>query len=500
MIDRRRPGPHWTATVFALVVTGLSACSLTPDYQAPDPSLPDAYRLGTTGAANGSELPPPSSTWWRGFGSTELGRLVEQALANNRTLKAAVSRVIQAKAQAEAAGATLLPSLVAMASDTLTAPDAGIGGPQRLHVPVKSERTRQFGLRAAYEVDFWGKNAASVEAALAQAEGSEYDRRTVALGLVTDVATTYLQYLLAQDLIRLAQANIATDRAVLSTVEQLAAIHEATLVEVNQQRNTVAASEALLPSLNLQKEHAHDRLALLVGVAPGTLALTGTTLGDLTIPKVSPGLPSELITRRPDIGKAEASLRAANANIGVARAKFLPSFSLTADTGFGSQHLSGLLSPAALYYTILGSIMQTVFDNGRNEAELAFNKARYEEIAQSYSQTALQALIEVEDALATVKYTAELEKAQQRSLATARQSNKISRESYNARVIDYLTYLDTTRTLHQAEATVLQTRFSRFNAAVSLVKALGGGPEPMTAAAAVVATGAPETTTTPTLK
>ncbi|CAK0764467.1 outer membrane protein, multidrug efflux system [Azospirillaceae bacterium] len=452
----------------------LAACSLTPDYQAPEMALPQRYRA--PGAAS-TPLPKPAATWWTRFGSPELNSLVDKALSNSFTLKAAVSRVAQAQAQAVIAGASLLPTINLATGDQMTAPDIGIGGPIQAHQPIRSKRLRQFSLRSSYEVDLWGKNASNAESALAQAEANELDQQTVTLSLVSSVATTYFQYLLAEERLALAQKNLETINKMLGTISQLLTAREATVMEVNQQKNSLAQAEALIPALTLQREQALDQLALLLGIAPGELKLSGKTLSSLKIPEISSGLPSELLYRRPDIGKVEATLRAANANIGVARAKFLPSFSLQGEFGVGSSHLPSLLIPGAIYYSLIGSVVQSIFDNGRAEAEYEYNKARYEELVQIYRQTILQALKEVEDSLAAVSYLEKQEEVQKRVVETAEQTNVISKESYLAGFIDYLNYLETERTRYRSEDDLTNLRFQRLNSSISLLKSIGEGIE-----------------------
>ncbi len=458
------------------VVAMLAACSLVPDYIKPKEKLPDAYRHDVK--AESALVPAPNSHWWENFGSSELNDLVTRALASNQQLKAALVRVNEAEAQARLSRASLYPTVAGVYNDQLVYPDAGIGIPERLGAHAESLRTTQVGLRAAYELDFWGKNRASADVALAEAQASEYDRQIVALTLVSDIVSTYMLYLEMNDRLALAHDNAKNAGEIAETVKALASVHEASRIDVAQQNTTLAQAQSQIPAYTIQMEQAHDRLAILLGLAPTDLALKGKALSELKVPAIAPGAPSDLLLRRPDIAKAEADLRAANANIGAARALYLPSFSLTTEFGRGSNYLQDLILPQNLYYNIVGNAVQLIFDGGKTDAEIDFAKAKYEELVQNYHGTIIGALREVEDSLVAAQYLTDQEVAQEEALKTAIEANELSTIAYKARSLDYLPLLETERTRYVAHDQVVQVRAQRLATAIALYKALGGDIAP----------------------
>ncbi|MBF0563171.1 MAG: efflux transporter outer membrane subunit, partial [Alphaproteobacteria bacterium] len=420
-------------------------------------------------------LPHPVSSWWREFGSDELNNLVERALANNHDLKAAVSRIAQAEAQAGVAAGSLLPLLQTSASNqTLkgglgTAASTPNGNAERLH---------EFALNASYELDFWGKNRWTEEAALAAAQVNVYNRETIALTLVADVVTNYLQYLIASERVAVGQHNVDNMTTVLEVVTRRKRIGEGTDVEIQQQYTALYQAQATLSPLTLAREQTLDRLAALVGETPETLHLTAVTTQGLTLPAVPDILPSQLLATRPDIRRAEASIAAADANIGVARAMLLPSFTLSGATGYGSFYLTTLMSPASFYYQVSANMAGTLFDNGKTRSQIAFSKAFYNEQVETYRQAILNAVRDVDDALASIRYSADEERAQLSAWASAQEAYRLSQLAFHIGTTDYLTILETERTLYQTEDAKVQARLDRFNAAAALFRSLGGAVDP----------------------
>jgi NodT family efflux transporter outer membrane factor (OMF) lipoprotein len=454
-------------TLAALMVAG---CSQQPQYVRPDQPLPANFAHD----AGREELRQPPSQWWREFGSDELTDLVETALRENHDLKAAFHRITQAESLAGVAAGTLLPTLQYSTKASVTSPKGGIG---TMDATERSERLYQVGLQASYEVDLWGKNRSAMDAALATAQASLYDRETVAITLVSDVVVAYLNYLQATDRIAVANSNIDNMRRVLVTVTKRAEIGEGTELEQTQQQNALEQALATLPVLELFRSQQANRLALLTGRTPQEVRLHGTSLEQLRIPEVAPGLPSQLLLRRPDVRKAEAGLVAANANVGVARAKLFPSLTLTGERGYGAPYLSQMLTPAGAFYTAAAALGGVLFNNGQTQSEIDYSKARFAELVESYRHSILSSLRDVEDALVAVRFTTDQERAQRSALAVARRAHNLSQRAYAVGMTDYLTVLDTERTQHTAEDNTVQARFSRLNAAVSLYKALGGGTE-----------------------
>jgi NodT family efflux transporter outer membrane factor (OMF) lipoprotein len=451
----------------AVLITALAlgGCDLGPDYKRPDTMTPDGWREGDR--AEGAVW--PAADWWQGFGSAELNGMMTTAQQANADLGAAIARVRQADAQVRIAGAALLPSIQANASPAnqqIVFPT--INGP----IPYSSYTV---GLSASYEIDFWRKNAAARDAARAAAVASRYDQEVIALAVVSGVATTYFQALGLQDRLQVARDNLANSENVLKLVRDQARVGTATDLDVAQQETVVAGLRAAIPPLQQQYSQALDALAILLNRPPSGVRLAADSLVPLPVPVVAPGLPSELLARRPDVREAEAQLIAANANIKVARAAFFPSITLTASGGYESFALSNFLSPASAIYSVAATLTQPIFEGGRLRGQLEYTKARYEELLQNYRQAVVSAFSNVEDALAATRRTAEQQASQQVAVAKARRAYEIAQLQYNAGSTDLLTVLNTENALFSANDLLAQVRIAHMQALVSLFKALGGG-------------------------
>ena len=487
----------------------LSACNiLGPRYKRPDISAPTGWSVDTTqtpgesaaaAAATdaiattrsgpppkpSSPTPPgmastatmvsawPSADWWHGFGSSQLDDFISQAQRANDDIAAAVARIRQADAQAQVAGAPLFPTIGATADasrqrqiPTVTA-TAGTQG----------RSFNQFSAQASasYQLDFWGKNQATFNAARFSATASRYDRATVELTVMTSVATTYFQALELHDRLDVAERDLSTAQTILKDLTFEETVGTANALDVAQQATTVAVINASIPPLRQQLRQAVDALAVLVGKMPQDLEAPGGTLSDLSEPVVGPGLPSELLARRPDVASAEAQLMAANANIQAARAAFFPSIDLTAAGGFVSTALSGLVSPANRVFSLTGGITQNIFQGGALVGGYRFNKARYSELLSVYHKSVISAFSNVEDALVATQQTAEQYRRQQDAVAKARRAYQITEIQLHAGTVNVLTVLNTQSALFSAEDALVQVRFAHLQALVQLFNALGGG-------------------------
>jgi multidrug efflux system outer membrane protein len=447
-----------------LLPAAIGACALGPNYKQPDTAVPGAW----DGALAAPEAAWPPLDWWQNFGSPQLDELIAQARSSNTDLAAAAARVKQADAQSRIAGAPLLPTVGAEV-DTGPTRTLNNNGAERHHT------TFQGLLTASYEIDFWGKNRSALESAQASASAGRYDWQVVSLTITTGVAETYFQALGLQDRLRVAHDNLTrAQRGLDGTAEQ----QRRGLVpqlDVVQQQTIVDGLAALIPPLEQQRALTKNALAILVGKLPEELKLPSGSLHDLSLPTVAPGLPSELLVRRPDVQQAEEQLIAANADIRVARAQFFPSFGLTASGGLVSYALSSFTTPAQPIYTLLASITQPIFDGGKLKGQLEFSKARYEELLQNYRKAALSAFGDVEDALASTKATADQQAKQQKSVASARQGYQMSLDAFQGGTATILTVLVSETALFSAEDALVQARLAHMQALVGLFRALGGG-------------------------
>jgi outer membrane protein, multidrug efflux system len=465
-----------TAALFACICAWLAACSVGPTYKRPD-FVPPAKWNETAGATGGGEPSGsvwPNADWWHGFGSARLDELIAEAERSNDDLAAAIARVQEADAQARIAGAPLLPSL-----------DLGAAASrQRAQVTggtlITGEGPRVFNefnpeLSASYELDFWGKNRALRDAARAAAVASRYDQQTVALTVISSVATTYFQALELRDRIEVAQQNLQNGDKILRgfKAEQLAGT--ATGLDVAQQETTVAVLNAALPPLLQQFRQTVYALAVLIGKTPESVDVDMGTLTDLSSPPIVEGLPSQLLSRRPDVAEAEQQLIAANADITVARAALFPDIQLTAAGGYESSALASLVNPISRVYSIGAGLTQPIFHGGALRAQVVFSKARYTELLTTYHKTVLTAFGNVEDALVATQQTAEQQKRQQEAVTTARRAFDYAQLQMSAGTVNILTVLNTENALFSAQDQLVQVNFLHLQALVDLFTALGGG-------------------------
>jgi multidrug efflux system outer membrane protein len=411
----------------------------------------------------------PQTDWWHGFGSTQLDDYIARAQAGNDDIAAAIARVREADAQARIAGAALLPTLDGGASASRQRQLLPNGQPPLTY----TEYTPQ--LTASYELDFWGKNRATREAAVDTAQASRYDRETIALTVATSVALTYFEILEQHDRLQVARDDLANAQHVLDGLELEQKVGIATALDVAQQATTVATLNASIPPLAQQLQQNIDALAILVGQMPESIDVSSGSLEQLTLPPLTAGLPSELLARRPDVAEAEAQLMAANANIAVARAAYFPSIDLTASGGYASTALSTLLLPQSRVFALTAGLTQTIFDGGAIRGQVEYSRARYAELLSDYHKTVLTALGNVEDALVAVQQTSEQELRQQVAVDKGRRAFEFAQLQMQAGTINVLTVLNTENALFTAQDTLVQVKYQHLQALVDLYQALGGG-------------------------
>lgn len=446
--------------VLPAAACGLAGCSLVPAYDRP--SVPAQAAWSTPPTASTAAV-PVSADWWQQFASPELDRLMAEALAANQDLAAAVARIDQARANTRIAGAPLLPSLEATGSAS--------GTRSRANQRTRNSSSGEALLTASYEVDLWGKNAAGLQSANYTLTATSFDREALALVVQSEVASTYFDAVALKQRLTIARENLAAARQVLKLVEIQMAQGAATALDLAQQRTAVATFEAQIPTLEQQLEADQSSLAILLGRAPGNTTVERNKLAALTLPTIAAGQPADLLERRPDIAEAEANLKAANANIGVARAAFYPSLTLSASAVISGLATSGTSTAASL----AAGLVAPIFEGGQLEGQLNLAKARKQELVATYRQTVLTSFKEVEDALSTVETSTARVRSLQAAADQAREAFRLAQLSYSAGASDFLTVLDAQRTLLDNEDSLVQAQSDRLTAAASLFKALGGG-------------------------
>jgi len=482
-------GPFVTMLQGFALMLPLSGCLLTSDLPEPNLAVPAAYDQGPKNPA-AAQAALPSLDWWRKFRSRELTAIIEEARSNNLDIAAAVARIVQADAQARIAGASLLPTVDlsgngnhTQASKTPSKATAANLGRNTYTSGSRDIVTNnvQATLNASYEIDFWGKNRAALEAAEESAIASRFARDVVSLSTLAATANAYFQVLAAQDRLKAAGDNIVSATRVLDLIKQRAAAGTASALEIAQQQSVVDTLRASVPPLRQTLRQNRVALAILIGRPPEQVRVRGGSLSMIAIPRVTPGLPSELLTQRPDIREAEANLAAANANVYNARAAFLPSITLTGEGGYASAVLKVLLRPESAIYTAVASLTQPIFHGGALLGNLDLRKGQQDELLQDYRKAVISAFGDVENALDDIRQTTLRVQLQSQVVKSSREAFAISEERLREGTIDLVTVLQTQQTLYQAQDVLFQAQLARLQAVVSLYQALGGGwlPKPL---------------------
>jgi multidrug efflux system outer membrane protein len=464
----------------------LAACSSTPELHAPALDLPSRFKEAAepVQGADGARWKPAQpaeaqarGAWWLAFHDPELNALVDQATRANASLAVAAARVRQARALAGVADSERsVQAGAALGAQRSRASALALGLPEG--APVAPGSAYQAGLSASYELDLFGRVAANVSAAQADAAASEATYRSVLLALQADVAQAYFR-------IR------ATD-AELATLEQTAQLR-AQSVKVNQSRfdngdigefdlarSKTELSTARAEAIGLQRQRAQFEhgLAVLLGKPAAMFTADARALPEgAPLPAIPAGLPSRLLERRPDIAAAQRAMIAANARIGLARAAMFPALALTAGGGAESDGLSNLFKWSSRSW-MLGALMSMpLIDGGRNRANVVRSEAALEESVAAYRQSVLVAFAEVEDNLAGLRVLAGQAGQVDAALVSARRSADLAQKLYQAGRSSYLDLLDAQRNLAGIERSAVQLRGNQAVTTVALIRALGGGWE-----------------------
>ena len=432
----------------------LSACSLAPNYQRPQMTVPTGW---SSVAGVGVDAQPSTAPFWQELGNADLDRLIEIALAQNLDLEAALHRIEQARGQAKVAASPLYPTVSASGSASRTFQDQ------------KDTNSVRGGGSISYEVDLWGKNRNAAKSADYNVDATQFDREALRLVVTADVTDFYAQILSLNDRIRIAEFNLKNAEEILRIIEARYNAGGVSGLEVSQQRVAVNGFRATLAALTEQRATSANALAILLGRPPQNLSAPTAQLASLKMPQVNLTPPSTLLTARPDIQSAEAGLRGANADIGVARAAFFPSLTLSADTVIAA----GFGNPAAAASSLASSLLAPIFTGGRLTGNLQSVTARQKELAAQYQKTVLVAFQEVEDALAALKSNNEQAALSVESVKESQNAYDIAKARFDAGAIDYLTLLETQRSLYQAQDSQIAINQGQLVAYVQLRKALG---------------------------
>lgn len=467
--------------------TLLSACAVGPNFEAPEPALPQQWRA-TTATNDAVER-----EWWKQFNDATLDALVERALASNAQVQVATLRVVQSRLVRGVEAGARWPQVNASAAYSrerqsengtatrlidLIAP--GPGGQEIIQLLSDPFSVYQGGFDVGWELDLWGRVRRSVEAADANLRMSEEDLHDAQLSLVGDVVRSYLELRGVQDQLRIANADAAASADLVQLTEYRVKGGLVDQLDLATQRARLAESRSNIPPLRQQEIQLVSALAVLLNAEPGALdaQLTGTP-SSFTLPSaIAGGVPSEVARRRPDIQRAEAQLQAVTAEIGVAVADLYPRFTLTGSFAQQSLSASDFFDWGSRQWSVGPSLSLPIFDGGRRRTAVELRKLDQQQAAVTYQQTVLRAWHEIENALSGFSAEQEHNRELATALAASRDAYEIARVRYNHGMINYLAELDARRTLFQTERAYSQSNTQLGTQWVAVYKALGGAWTP----------------------
>ncbi len=461
---------HAVACLTALAL--LAGCATEPAVTRADVKLPAQY----AGAANNPSAAAISRDWWKLYGDPTLDALVEAALQDNADLGLAVARIDETAALLGLARAAQWPALDLGASttrsrtSTLNGQQVAPGGPE--------STTNRLVLSSAFEIDLWGRLRNASTIAQAQLLAARHARDTVRLALAGSTTQAYFGLRALDAQLAVNAATLRSRQESLQLVERRAAGGVASPLEVAQARSATAIAAAQRPELQRQRTLLEHQLGVLTG-QPGSMVPAGPTLGALPLPATPPaGLPSDLLERRPDVQQAEAQLRAAQAQVELARAAMWPTLSLTGSFGAQSSDLADLLRSGARVWSIGPALLLPLFDGGRNVARTSQARAQAQGAAVGYQKAVQTAFRETADALVGAQQGALQETEVEAQRKAAAETLRIATRRFEAGYSGYLEVLDAQRGAQDAELAFVRARQARLDASVAVFKALGGGWTP----------------------
>jgi multidrug efflux system outer membrane protein len=460
-------GLAFTVALSALV-GGCAAAG--PNYQRPNLASPAQYRFveGAPQAESFADLP-----WWQVFADSTLQALIREAVANNLDLRAALARVEEARAQAGIAKSYMYPQVdgvanyaVRQASNTEDTEDSSL------------HQSGAYGFRLSWELDLFGRLRRQREAAFAAALASEQARRGVLVTLVGDVATNFfllreldLQLLIAQETLKVNDDTVTYFRNRLEG-------GVSNRLEVDRIQANRARTAATIPDLEQQIGIVENNISLLLGRPPGRIARERLTIDEPLPPPIPAGLPASLLERRPDVVGAEQLLIAANADIGVAKAMFFPTISLTGFLGGVSGDLTQFLGGDGAVWSLGAGLLQPIFQGGRLRRNLEAAQARFDVALAGYQKSALNAYREVANSLIAIQKLAEVRVQRQLGVTALQDASDLARARYDAGLASYIEILTADQDLFGEQLLLAQARGAELRARAELYRTLGGGWQP----------------------
>jgi outer membrane protein, multidrug efflux system len=473
---RLKLGVRLLSLAIATLAT-ITGCTLDPHYERPAAPVAEAYPQGdgyesTTAAqktaSDTSQTLAVDTQWRTFFRDPRLQRLIQIALDNNRDLRVAALNVAEYEAQYRITRAALAPSISASGSVTRERTLGATSVSNDLNIGTTS-----------WEIDFFGRLRSLKRQALENYLSTEASRQSTRISLIATVATDYLTLLSDERLLKITQDTVASDQATYDVTKRIQELGNSSLLDVRQAQNTLASAQASLASYRRAVAQDRNNLVAVLGApipddlpsAPAFDQATDTSM----FAEIDAGLPSTLLTRRPDIEEAEHALKAANANVGAARAAFFPKIELTATAGSSSSTLSGLFKAGTDAWAFAPTVSLPIFDYGSNKASLDVAKIEKNIEIADYESAIQTAFKEVSNALTAHATYIDQVNADHDYVSSAQSYYTIAQARYKAGTDSFLTFLDAQRTLYTAQQQLASDTLSQQSNLVTLYKVLGGG-------------------------
>jgi NodT family efflux transporter outer membrane factor (OMF) lipoprotein len=455
-----------------LLAAALAGCTVGPDYVRPPAPAPAAFKeLDGWKPANPRNA-ASGSAWWSIYNDPVLDGLEQQVAVSNQTLKADEAAFRQATAIVAEARAGYFPTATIGASAQRSSiPEASTHGSGTTRV-TQNEFT--VTPAASWEPDIWGKIRRTVESEVANAQASAADLAAAQLSAQGTLAADYFSLRIADEQIRVLEETVTAYQQTLDITKNQYAAGFAAQTDVATAETQLENAQAQLIGLGVQRAQFEHAIAVLIGKPPAELTIARTKLIG-AVPVVPPGVPSELLERRPDIAASERAMQSANAQIGLAETAYYPDITLSATLNFASTMIGNVLAASNAAWTVGSAASETIFDAGLRSAQVAAARATYDETVATYRETVLSAFQQVEDELASLRILEQQAAAQQLALQSARQSVALTLNQYQAGTVPYTNVVVAQTTALGDEQTVLTIEQSRLVASSALVQALGGG-------------------------
>jgi NodT family efflux transporter outer membrane factor (OMF) lipoprotein len=452
----------------ALLALALSACAVGPNYHRPATPVADAFKenKGWTPATPGQV--PTDQPWWSIYNDPVLDGLEKQVVVSNQTLKAAEAAYRAAQAAVGVDRGSYFPDITATGAATRTNQASATSNSGAPHTIFSVQP------QLSWSIDVWGRIRRTVESDVSKAQANAADVAAALLSAQVTLAEDYFQLRAADEQRRLYKTSIAAFQTSLTISQNRVKAGVTTLADVYSAETELESTQALDISVLLTRAKLEHAIAVLVGKNPEDLGIDDGPL-TTTIPVVPPGVPSELLQRRPDISASERSMASANALIGVAESAWFPSVSLSGSVDFASQTLGGLFQAGTAVWSVGPSLAQTVFNGGATLYQTREARANYEQTVATYRGTVLTAFQQVEDDLSGLRVLEQQQTLQQTAVLNARRSEALTLNQYKQGITDYATLLVAQTTRLAAEIALLSIQSQRLVTSVDLIGSLGGG-------------------------